>query len=294
MLYVALQLEDPAAMPSRHRLDGIEVICFKRGLRDATRCEVDGRSGLVLQIPDPAMSSDHGRLVWIDDGWRFEDLRSKNGSFIGNRNTRLAVLQPPTMLQLGHTVFLFDDVALTDHGAPDVTAGPLAPPLHELVTLNPRFEACIAELPRVAANTVPILLVGETGSGKEVVARAAHALSGRKGALVAVNCGAIPPTLLEAELFGHKKGTFSGSVTDRLGHLRMADGGTLFLDEVAELPLVAQSALLRALQQREVVPVGDSLPVPVDFRVIAATHRDLPAMIRDGRFREDLYSRLLE
>ncbi|MBZ0234462.1 MAG: sigma 54-interacting transcriptional regulator, partial [Deltaproteobacteria bacterium] len=140
---------------------------------------------------------------------------------------------------------------------------------------------------------LPALVLGETGTGKEVMARALHELSQRRGAFVAVNCGAIAGTLVESELFGHRKGAFSGALTDRPGHVRAADRGTLFLDEIAELPPAAQAALLRALQEREVVPVGDSMPVSVDFRLCAATHRDLAAMVAAGTFREDLHARLL-
>jgi transcriptional regulator with GAF, ATPase, and Fis domain len=117
-------------------------------------------------------------------------------------------------------------------------------------------------------------------------------MAGRRGELVAVNCGAIPDSLVESELFGHKKGAFSGASEDRLGLVRGADGGTLFLDEVGDLPLASQAALLRVLQEREVLPVGGSRPVPVDLRVVAATHRNLPAMVEHGEFRQDLYARL--
>jgi sigma-54 dependent transcriptional regulator, acetoin dehydrogenase operon transcriptional activator AcoR len=124
------------------------------------------------------------------------------------------------------------------------------------------------------------------------VARAVHALSGRRGAYLAVNCGALPDTLVESELFGHKKGAFSGAVEDRPGLVRAADHGTLFLDEVGDLPLPSQAALLRVLQEEEVLPVGATRALPVDLRVVVATHRDLPALVKDGRFRADLYARL--
>jgi transcriptional regulator with PAS, ATPase and Fis domain len=138
---------------------------------------------------------------------------------------------------------------------------------------------------------VPIELLGESGTGKEVVARALHALSGRAGRLVAVNCGAIAGNLVESELFGSRRGAFSGA-EDRVGHVRTADRGTLLLDEIGDLPLPAQAALLRVLQEGEVVPVGDSVPIAVDVRVIAATHRDLDAKVAAGEFRADLLARL--
>jgi transcriptional regulator with AAA-type ATPase domain len=292
-LYVAFQCRDPSAPPSRHVLDGVDVVSFGRGDRATVRREIDGRAGLAVAIPDPVMSSDHGKLVRSNGGWRFDDPSSKNGAVIDGKPTRMAMVDLGAVIQLGHTIFLFDRATLPDGEPADVVANPPPPPAHELATLDPRLAAGVADLARVAPSDVPILLLGETGSGKEVVARAIHAMSRRKGELVAVNCGAIPTTLIESELFGHKKGAFSGALTDRLGHVRSADRGTLLLDEIGELPMSAQTALLRVLQQREVVPVGDSLPVPVDIRFIAATHRNLPAMVSDEKFREDLYSRLL-
>src|SRR6185503_15088975 len=252
-----------------------------------------GRPGLVIQVPDPVMSSSHGRLVRVDAGWQFEDPASKNGAVIDGRRTRLSRIAPGAVFQLGHTVFLLDQATFMDGTARDVTVDALPPPLTDLATVYPPLATSVAELERVATADVPILLLGETGTGKEVFARAVHALSGRRGALVAVNCGAIPSSLIESELFGHKKGAFSGALADRLGHLRAAHGGTLFLDEIGELSFAAQTALLRALQQHEVVPGGESQPVPVDLRIVAATHRDLPALIQQERFRDDLYSRLL-
>jgi DNA-binding NtrC family response regulator len=137
-----------------------------------------------------------------------------------------------------------------------------------------------------------MLVRGESGTGKEVVARAIHALSGRAGAFVAVNCGAIAATLVESELFGYKKGAFSSAHQDHPGLVRTSDGGTLFLDEIGDLPLGAQAALLRVLQESEVQPVGGVRPVPVDLRVVAATHRDLDTLVAQGNFRHDLLARL--
>src|SRR5262249_24863423 len=144
-----------------------------------------------------------------------------------------------------------------------------------LMTFDGALVERYATLERVAPTEVSVLLQGETGTGKELVARALHQLSGRGGAFMPVNCGALPRSLREAELFGHRKGAFTGAVGERLGLVRSADGGTLFLDEVGELPASSQAAFLRVLQQREVVPVGVDHPVKVDIRLCAATLRDL-------------------
>lgn len=145
----------------------------------------------------------------------------------------------------------------------------------------------------VANSDVPVLILGETGSGKEVVARAIHERSPRHaGPFIRVNCGAIPPDLIDSQLFGHERGAFTGATERRLGWFERADGGTLFLDEIAELPLAAQVRLLRVLQEHVLERVGGEQPVRVDCRIVAATHRDLAQMVRDKQFREDLWYRV--
>jgi transcriptional regulator of acetoin/glycerol metabolism len=146
---------------------------------------------------------------------------------------------------------------------------------------------------KLARTALPILIQGETGTGKEFLARALHEASGRRGLFVAVNCAAIPDGLIEAELFGHAPGAFTGaSARGRKGLVEEADGGTLFLDEIGDMPLPLQARLLRVLAEGEVVPIGANRPRRVDLRVLSASHRDLPALVRDGRLREDLYYRL--
>jgi len=145
---------------------------------------------------------------------------------------------------------------------------------------------------QVAVHNVPVLVLGESGTGKELFAEAIHHASGRSGNYIPVNCGAIPKELVNSELFGHKKGAFTGADRERAGHFREANGGTLFLDEIGDLPLDAQVRLLRAIQQGEVTPLGASEPHKVDVRIVAATHRDLMADVQSGRFREDLFHRL--
>jgi DNA-binding NtrC family response regulator len=146
---------------------------------------------------------------------------------------------------------------------------------------------------RVSMSDSTILITGKSGTGKELVAKAIHYNSKRKDMpFITVNCGAIPETLIESELFGHKKGAFTGAVSDKMGYFKAADSGTLFLDEISEMPMSLQVKLLRAIEQKEITPVGTSVPIPIDVRFIAATNRDLQKEVAEGRFREDLYYRL--
>jgi sigma-54 dependent transcriptional regulator, acetoin dehydrogenase operon transcriptional activator AcoR len=151
-----------------------------------------------------------------------------------------------------------------------------------------------AALKHVAKSNLSVLLLGESGTGKEVAARLLHQESGRRGEFHAVNCAALPENLIESELFGYKKGAFSGAERDKPGYFQAAHRGTLLLDEIGDMPLPAQAKLLRVLQSREVVPVGSTKPEPVDVRIVAATHRDLTRAQREGRFRPDLFARLNE
>jgi transcriptional regulator with GAF, ATPase, and Fis domain len=151
----------------------------------------------------------------------------------------------------------------------------------------------IAQIDRVAGTRSRVCILGETGTGKELAARRIHAVSPRShGRFIAVNCAAVPAELIESELFGHEKGSFTGAVASRVGKIEQADGGTLFLDEIGDMPLAMQSKLLRVLEQDEVERIGGDKPIKVDVRVIAATHRDLAAAVRSGTFREDLYHRV--
>jgi DNA-binding NtrC family response regulator len=164
-----------------------------------------------------------------------------------------------------------------------------------IIGASPAMKRAFALAARVAGTGASVLVTGETGTGKELVAREVHRLSDRaKEPFISINCGAIPENLLESELFGHRKGSFTGAVTDKVGKFEAANGGTLFLDEIGEMPMNLQVKLLRVLQERVIERVGDLRPRPVDIRVVNATNKDLEEEISAGRFREDLYYRLNE
>jgi two-component system NtrC family response regulator len=166
--------------------------------------------------------------------------------------------------------------------------------LGSIISAAPEMLKVAKTVERVASADVSVMLLGASGTGKELLARAVHEKSGRKGEFIAINCAAIPENLLEAELFGYERGSFTGAVKSNVGKIELAEGGTLFLDEVGDIPLPLQVKLLRFLQERVIERIGGRQPIAVDTRIVCATHQDLDAMIADGRFRDDLYYRLAE
>jgi hypothetical protein len=284
--------DDPRAPSSRHLLGGIDEVQLGRGPRSARRVEIEGRQILELRIPDPRMSGSHGRILRGPASWMIDDPSSKNGAVVNGHVTRRANLGDGALIELGHTFLWFCERPLEQDAALDLVDGELGAAAPALATFVGPLADGFAALGRLAQTQVSIVLLGDTGTGKEVTARTLHALSQRPGAFIAVNCGALPRELIEAELFGHRRGAFTGAVGDRLGLVRAAEGGTLFLDEIGELPPASQAAFLRVLQEREVVPVGEDRPIKVDVRLCAATHRDLATLVSRGEFRDDLFARL--
>ena len=293
-VFVALECDRPLAMSTRHALGDVAEVGIGRGReRTSERINIAGARGLNLRVPDRWMSSAHAKLTQSFGRWVLEDLESKNGTVVNGVAAARHTLQDGDVFECGHTLFLYRDaIALRDDEPRDVDVGSAASGTPGLLTLVPEFARDLDKLRQLAPANVSILLLGESGTGKEVIARALHELSRRPGELVGVNCGAIPDSLIESELFGHKKGAFSGAVADSPGLVRGAHEGTLFLDEIADLPPASQAAFLRVLQEREVRPVGSTRSYPVDIRLISATHQDLLAKVESGAFRNDLFARI--
>jgi transcriptional regulator with GAF, ATPase, and Fis domain len=242
-----------------------------------------GDGGVTL--PDREASRRHAEVCFEDGGWRVRDLGSRNGVQVDGVTTAEAPLVDGRVLRIGGSVLVFSSV--------EVAAGaPLRAEGDRLLGASVAMQLLRGELAQVAPRPLPVLLLGESGTGKELAARELHALSGRRGPLVTVNCAAIAPAVAESELFGHVAGAFTGATARREGLFAAADGGTLFLDEVGDLPLELQPKLLRALAVGEVRPVGGSETRTVDVRVVAATLVQLEQAVASGAFRGDLHARL--
>jgi DNA-binding NtrC family response regulator len=239
-------------------------------------------------LGDDTVSRNHCKIVQDDNGYVLIDQRSTNGTFVNKVRIREAFLKPGSIVSVGQSQLRFtareEEVEIVPSRA-DHCAG--------LIGGNARMREIYAIIEKIAPTATTVVIDGETGTGKEVVAQAIHSLSPRgRNDFVVFDCGAVPPNLIESELFGHEKGSFTGAVMTRQGLFEQADGGTLFLDELGELPLDLQPKLLRALEQREVRRVGSAKAAKVDVRIIAATNRNLEDEVRAGRFRQDLFYRL--
>jgi DNA-binding NtrC family response regulator len=275
-------------------VDGLELVVIDgpdRGKRQsvgygATR--IGKAPSNHLQLTDSTVSRLHCEVRLSSGDARIVDSDSTNGTFLDGHRVYEAELLPGSTVQVGSTALRVEraleplqvQVSESDH-------------FGTVLGASVEMRRIYTVLQRVAQTDTTVLIQGETGTGKEIVARALHAASPRAGRpFVAVDCGAIAEHLIESELFGHVRGAFTGAVADRKGLIEAAHGGTLFLDEIGELPASLQPKLLRAIEMREVRPVGSNASRSIDTRLIAATHRRLDRSVNEGAFREDLYYRL--
>jgi transcriptional regulator with GAF, ATPase, and Fis domain len=280
------------------RVRGFAVVVLDgrdRGTRIEARSaelSIGSAAGNDLKLTDPAVSRHHCTLRADERGLAIADLGSRNGTFVGEVEVVQAFVCSGTHVRVGRSTIRIDVLDhVLDHELEQPVArgdryGPLLGASPAMRRLYPLVEQC-------AASSATVLIVGETGTGKELIAEAIHARSTRRDApFVVVDCSALSHDLAESELFGHERGAFTGADLQRLGAFESADGGTIFLDEIGELPLTLQPLLLRALEARTIRRVGSNEQRPVDVRVIAASHRDLRVLVNDRRFRADLFYRL--
>ena len=249
-----------------------------------------GRVGADLNLNDAKVSGLHCELRLQPDGYRLKDLGSTNGTYVKGVRVIDAFIAPGATIQIGKSAIAFTPLD-------EAVAMPLwsEARLHNLVGGSAAMRHLFELINRFAQSDATVLIQGETGSGKELIAQAIHRESNRAARpFIAVDCGAIPEALLESELFGHEKGAFTGADRKRVGQFQLAEGGTLFLDEIGNLPATLHAKLLRALESREIAPVGGTRKTALDIRFVAATNVDLRDRVRDGRFREDLYFRLAQ
>jgi transcriptional regulator with GAF, ATPase, and Fis domain len=279
--------------------DRIEVVRFRLRViagPDAPRAidsaasdlSIGSGEGQHLRLSDPCVSRHHCVIRVGDDGLICEDLESTNGTFVSGHRVKSAVLAPGDTITVGETELAFE---LLDETISEPVSR--AERFGRVLGRSGAMRRVFALLERVAASEATLLLEGETGTGKSVLAEAIHEASPRaKRPFVVVDCGALPRNLLESELYGHERGAFTGAVDTRIGLFEAANGGTILLDEIGELPLDLQPKLLRALERRVIRRVGSSREMPIDVRLIAATHRDLRCAVNQRTFRSDLWYRL--
>ena len=294
-----LQLSDPAE-PRSPRVACVHWLLGLPGGPVVARFErartVVGRSpDCDLTLEAAGVSRHHAEFFHEGPVCVVADIGSKNGIFVNGRPVSHATLATGDVIRLGDALGVFASVTRADELARDGSDGARAYSAARMagsILVGDGMAAALRDLPEIAASSLPVVVFGETGVGKERVAETIHRASGRSGLLHAVNCAAIPENLAEAELFGHKKGAFTGAESAALGHFRAADNGTLFLDELQDLPRKVQALLLRVLQGGLVYPVGETKPVAVDVRIVAASHSPLDELVVTGRLREDLAMRL--
>ena len=241
-----------------------------------------------LVIDDDTASRNHCKIFREGDNYLIEDLGSTNGTFVNRVRIREAYLHENCTLTCGNTDIKFQPVDELLRIVPSDRER-----FGDIIGRNRTMREIYAILEKIAPTDATVIIEGETGTGKEVVARTLHNRSRRReGPFIVFDCGAVPENLIESELFGHERGSFTGASSTRQGVFEMANGGTVFLDELGELQLDLQPKLLRVLEQREVKRIGSGTPIKVDVRIVAATNRDLEEEVRQRRFREDLFYRL--
>ena len=285
------RLREPA--PMIIDLTELSELHLARG--EAHALEVEGRQATVT-VDDPSMSAQHARLLRVacPDGplHVLHDLGSTNGCMVNGE--RIAQGQPLGDGDIIETGTTFWKLHLAPVARPDrlLARAYRGGPIDFCSSVSFEMLEALYRVRQVAPTDVSVLIFGESGTGKEGMAQELHRQSGRAGPFVALNCAAVPENLIESELFGHHKGAFSGAVADKRGLIESAEGGTLLLDEIGDMPPALQAKLLRVLQERSFIRVGETSPRRVNVRFVAATHRDLRQMVEDGAFRGDLFARL--
>jgi DNA-binding NtrC family response regulator len=255
---------------------------------EAAVIRIGARRGNDVQLSDSKVSGLHCEIRLDDRGYRLRDLDSTNGTYVSSLRINDVYIAGGAQIALGGTRLKFEplgesvEIELADTDK-----------FGSMIGRSVKMRELFARLEKLARADTTVLVTGETGAGKELVAEALHDHSPRKdGPFVVLDCGSIPPNLIESELFGHERGAFTGATTSYAGAFERAHGGTVFLDEIGELPLGMQPKLLRVLERKEVRRVGGAKTIEVDVRIVAATNRDLGVEVNRGRFREDLYYRL--
>src|ERR1041385_8216733 len=304
---VLLVVEDDEGLQRQLKwaYDGYEVVCAgdRPSAVDALRAHEPAVVTLDLGLPPDPDGTDEGIATLAEILRLKPDTKVIVASGHGARESALKAIamgaydfykKPVDIDDLGLIVARAFHVHEIEEENRRLEAGSAGSVFGSIITAAPEMLKVARTIERVASADVSVMLLGASGTGKELLARAVHEKSGREGGFIATNCPAIPENLLEAELFGYERGAFTGAVKSNVGKIELAEGGTLFLDEVGDIPLPLQVKLLRFLQERVIERIGGRQPINVDTRIVCATHQDLEAMIADGRFREDLYYRLAE
>ena len=304
---VLLVVEDDEGLQRQLKwaYDGYQVVCAgdRRSAVDAVRAHEPAVVTLDLGLPPDPDGTDEGFATLAEILRLKPDTKVIVATGHGARESATRAIamgaydfykKPVDIDELGLIVARAFHLHAIEEDNRRLEASGEAKVLGSIITAAPEMTKVARTIERVASADVSVMLLGASGTGKELLARAVHEKSGRSGAFIAINCAAIPENLLEAELFGYERGAFTGAVKSNVGKIELAQGGTLFLDEVGDIPLPLQVKLLRFLQERVIERIGGRSPIAVDTRIVCATHQDLEAMIGDGRFREDLYYRLAE